>query len=154
MNSISPLFFDDYRKINCLLSSLNILREVLPELHSYKTIYNLVSIFYNELKFSNNWIIHYIFWELNLLKEIGFDMNLKLNSNYITNYENDMIAVKIDNENIQIPKFLIEKKIKDVENKSVYSALKIIGKFLEKKILIPNNLNYPKSRKILENFYK
>ena len=114
----------------------------------------MVSIFYNELKFSYNWIIHYIFWELDLLKEIGFDMNLKLNSNYKANYENDMIAVKIDNENIQIPRFLIEKKIKNVENKSIYCALKIIGKFLEKKILIPNNLNYPKSRKILENFYK
>ena len=69
-------------------------------------------------------------------------MNLKLNSNYKTNYESDIITVIIDNENIQIPKFLIEKRIKDVENKSVYSALKIIGKFLEKKILIPNNLNY------------
>ncbi len=51
-------------------------------MQSYNSIYILFSNFLNELKFSNNWIVHYIFWEMNLLKKIGFDMNLP--SNYVS----------------------------------------------------------------------
>ena len=85
IDPISPFFFDDNKKINCLFSSLNLLKTVLPELLSYNSIYVLFANFLNELKFNNNWIIHYIFWEMSLLREIGFDMNLISNSISRTN---------------------------------------------------------------------
>ena len=50
--------------------------------------------------------------------------------------------------------FMVEKKFENIDTKSIYYALKLIGKFLEKNILIPNNLNYPISRKNLENSFK
>ena len=154
IDAISPFFFDDNKKLNCLFSSLNLLKTVLPELLSYNSIYVLFSNFLNELKFSNNWIIHYIFWEMNLLREIGFDMNLTSNSVTKTNSEKNMITVSIDNEKINIPSFMLEKKIENIDSKSIYYALKFIGKFLEKNILIPNNLNYPISRKKLESCFR
>ena len=154
IDAISPFFFDDNKKLNCLFSSLNLLKTVLPELLSYNSIYVLFSNFLNELKFSNNWIIHYIFWEMNLLKEIGFDMNLISNSVSKTNFEKNMITVNIDNEKINIPCFMVEKKFENIDTKLIYYALKFIGKFLEKKILIPNNLNYPISRKNLESCFR
>ena len=110
--------------------------------------------FLNELKFNNNWIIHYIFWEMNLLREIGFDMNLISNTVSKTNSKKNMITVIIDNEQITIPCFMVEKKFENIDTKSIYYALKFIGKFLDKNILIPNNLNYPISRKNLENFFR
>ena len=154
IDAISPFFFDDNKKLNCLFSSLNLLKTVLPELLSYNFIYVLFSNFLNELKFSNNWIIHYIFWEMNLLREIGFDMNLTSNSVTKTNSEKNMITVSIDNEKINIPSFMVEKKFENIDMKSIYYALKFIGKFLEKNILIPNNLNYPISRKKLESCFR
>ena len=154
IEAISPFFFDDNKKIHCLFSSLNLLKTVLPELLSYNSIYVLFANFLNELKFNNNWIIHYIFWEMSLLREIGFDMNLISNSISRTNSKNNMITVILDNEQINIPSFLVEKKFENVDSKSIYYALKFIGKFLEKNILIPNNLNYPISRKNLENFFR
>jgi len=154
IDAISPFFFDDNKKLNCLFSSLNLLKTVLPELLSYNSIYVLFSNFLNELKFSNNWIIHYIFWEMNLLREIGFDMNLTSNSVTKTNSEKNMITVSIDNEKINIPSFMLEKKFENIDSKSIYYALKFIGKFLEKNILIPNNLKYPMPRKKLENYFK
>ena len=154
IDAISPFFFDDNKKLNCLFSSLNLLKTVLPELLSYNSIYVLFSNFLNELKFSNNWIIHYIFWEMNLLREIGFDMNLTSNSVTKTNSEKNMITVSIDNEKINIPSFMVEKKFENIDMKSIYYALKFIGKFLEKNILIPNNLKYPMPRKKLENYFK
>ena len=154
IEAISPFFFDDNKKLYCLFSSLNLLKTVLPELLSYNSIYVLFANFLNELKFNNNWIIHYIFWEMSLLKEIGFDMNLISNSISRTNSKNNMITVILDNEQINIPSFLVEKKFENVDAKSIYNALKFIGKFLEKNILIPNNLNYPIFRKNLENFFR
>ena len=154
IEAISPFFFDDNKKINCLFSSLNLLKTVLPELLNYNSIYVLFANFLNELKFSNNWIIHYIFWEINLLREIGFDMNLKSNSISRKNSKNNMITVILDNEQINIPSFLVEKKFENVDTKSIYYALRFIGKFLEKNILIPNSLNYPISRKNLEKFFR
>jgi len=154
INAISPFFFDDYKKLSCLFSSLDLLKTTLPESLSYNSIYVLFSNFLNELMFNNNWIVHYIFWEINFLKEIGFDMNLK--SNLISkNYsKTNMTTVFLDNEKINIPSFMIEYKLENVDTKSIYYALKLIGKFLEKNILIPNNLNYPMPRKNLESFFK
>ena len=81
-------------------------------------------------------------------------MNLTSNSISRANSKNNMIPVILDNEQINIPSFLVEKKFENVDVKSIYNALKFIGKFLEKNILIPNNLNYPISRKNLENFFR
>ena len=80
-------------------------------------------------------------------------MNLISNSVSKTNSEKNMISVIIDNEKINIPIFMVEKKFENIDAKSIYYALKFIGKFLEKNILIPNNLNYPISRKNLENYF-
>ena len=130
------------------------LKTLLPELQNYNSIYVLFSNFLNELKFSNKWIVHYIFWEMNLLREIGCDMNLTSNSISKIYSEKNMITVNIDNEKINIPSFLVEKKFDNIDSRNIYYALKFIGKFLEKKILIPNNLNYPLPRKNLENYFK
>ena len=65
-----------------------------------------------------------------------------------------MINVNIDNETINIPSFMVKKKFENIDTKYIYYALKFIGKFLEKKILIPNNLNYPISRKNLQNYFR
>ena len=151
---ISPFFFDDKKKLNCIFSSLNLLKILLPELLSYNSIYVLFSNFLNELKFNNQWIVHYIFWEMNLLKEIGFDMNLRSNLLSDTQTEKNMIIVNIDNEKINIPTFMVEKKIEKIDTKSIFIALKCIGKFLEKNILIPNKINYPTSRRNLENCFR
>ena len=154
IEAISPFFFDDKKKLNCIFSSLNLLKILLPELLSYNSIYVLFSNFLNELKFNNQWIVHYIYWEMNLLKEIGFDMNLKSNLLSDIQTEKNMIIVNIDNEKINIPIFMAEKKIENIDTKSIFIALKFIGKFLEKKILIPNKINYPTSRRILENCFR
>jgi len=154
IDAISPFFFDDNKKLNCLFSSLNLLKTVLPELLSYNSIYVLFSNFLNELKFNNNWIIHYIFWEINLLREIGFDMNLASNSVSETYSKKNMITVDINNEKTSIPSFMVEKKFENIDTKSIYSALKFIGKYFEQNILIPNNLNYPISRKKLESCFR
>ena len=75
VEAISPKYFNNKKKTAALLSSSSILNVLLPEEQPYKNLYIL---FNNLLKnFDNdNWIVHYIYWELILLKELGFDPSL------------------------------------------------------------------------------
>ena len=129
-----------------------LLKILTPELQSNPNIYKLYINFFENLKEAiNTEIIKYIFLEMDLLKEIGFDLNL--NSNNLNLSSENLINVQIDNENILLPFFLFSKKVNEVQKKDIYLALNFLGKYIEKKILIPNKLNYPKSRLILENFF-
>ena len=65
-----------------------------------------------------------------------------------------MVTVNIDNENINVPSFMVDKKFDNIDNKSIYYDLRFIGKFLKKNILTPNNLTYPISRIKLENYFR
>ena len=81
---------------------------------------------------------------------------MNLSSNLISkNYvDKNIVTVNIDNEQINIPSFIVNKNFENIDAKSIYYALRFLGKFFEKKILIPNNLNYPISRKNLHNYFK
>ena len=154
IDPLSPYFFNNYQKLNCLLASVNILKTTLPELQSYKNIYNSFSKFLKKLKFNEDWIFDYIFWEIDLLKELGFDMNLKSDLALRHDDKKNMISINIDNEKKELPIFLIDRKIANVDKLYVYKALNFLSYFLEKNILIPNNLNFSRARKKLENFFK
>ena len=106
------------------------------------------------MKSKENWIVHYIFWEINILKEIGYDLNLRSNLISGNNNKYNKLLVNIDNENVYIPSFLVENFTKNIDIASIYSALNFIGKFINRNILIPNNLKYPVTRQKLENFFK
>ena len=95
----------------------------------------------------------YISWELNLLKELGFDPFLEqfiTSGNQIEKYK----TIKIDNIKYQVPTFLLSKdKIYSIENKQISMALGFTRNILTNKFFFPNNLLLPKSRMILENYF-
>lgn len=154
IDPIAPLFYEDKKKIRCLLSSLNLLKLVLPEFQKNKTIFDDFTNFITTLKFSDKWIIDYIFWEIKLLKELGFDMNLDIHFKDGNKKNNDLIKIELDGENRDIPYFLIEKKSDEIKNSSIKLALSIIRNYFEKKVFFPNNLTYPLLRKNFETFFK
>ena len=53
-----------------------------------------------------------------------------------------------------VPNFLIEKDLKVDDVKTLLSGLKLVGDYLDKTILKPNNLNYPNSRLLFINSFK
>ena len=72
VEAISPKYFNDRKKTSALLSLSSILNLLLPESQPYKGLYISLNILLNNFD-KNDWIIHYINWELTLLKELGFD---------------------------------------------------------------------------------
>jgi DNA repair protein RecO (recombination protein O) len=152
IEAISPRYFNDKKKTSALLSSSSILNLLLPESQPYKQLYNS---FNNLLKNfdDDDWIIHYIYWELILLKELGFDPNLEqfFNNPRETNGQN---IIKIDNVKYQIPSFLLSKeKIESSNTKEIVAGLSFTRNILTNKFFLPNNLLFPKSRIILENYF-
>ena len=100
INPISPFFFDDKKRSVCILSATSILKILLPERQINKKIYNSFENMLFDLK-SDNWIKLYINWELSLIKELGFETNLK------TNYNDNTKKALMFNRNLLMENFII-----------------------------------------------
>ena len=72
---ISPLYFNDKERTSALTSICAILNILLPDSQPNKNIYLSLEEFLNSINLEN-WIILYVFFELNLIKELGFDPDL------------------------------------------------------------------------------
>mgnify|MGYP000216530595 FL=1 len=132
---------------------MSLIRLLTAELQSNIKIFDLIEKFYLILS-NDKWLKDYIFWELELLKTIGFD--LELNNLATKELFDDKIVyvVKSKNEKKIIPNFLIDKKIIVDDLSTLLNGLKLVSDFLEKTILKPNNLNYPISRTQFINSFK
>ena len=105
INPISPFFFDDKKRSACILSATSILKILLPERQINKKIYNSFENMLFDLK-SDNWIKLYINWELSLIKELGFETNLK------ENYNDNTKKALIFNRNLLMENFIIPNRLK------------------------------------------
>ena len=147
VEAIAPKYFDNKKKILCLNSVSSLLKTLLPENQSYKNIYISLVNFLNLLD-TNNWLSHYLNWEINLIKNLGFGFDTesieKLNSKNIINFN-------IDNIEYKMPTFLIHQKYDNISNEELFSALTFSRSLMENKFFIPNNIKFPNSRRLLEN---
>ena len=105
INPISPFFFDDKKRSACILSATSILKILLPERQINKKIYNSFENMLFDLK-SDNWIKLYINWELSLIKELGFETNLK------KNYNDNTKKALMFNRNLLMENFIIPHGLK------------------------------------------
>ena len=147
----SPKYFNDKKRTSGILSLNNILSLLLPESQPYKKIYNSLDDLFKNFD-NENWILLYIFWELKLIKELGFNPSLE-NFNNIKN-SSKFIDEKIDKIQYKIPLFLIKNKIPDIiDNDLIKRSLTFTRLIMLNKFFIPNNLNFPRARIILENYF-
>ena len=152
IKAVSPNYFNDKERTSALISLCSLLNSLLPEAQPYKNIYNSFEKFIDTINL-DNWIILYIFFEINLIKELGYGVNL----NSFNNSSDDINALKkinIDGYNYEIPNFLISEKIpNEVTKLQIKKSLIFTRNILLNKFFIPNNLSFPKSRIILENYF-
>ena len=149
MQAISPKYFDDKIRTTLLLSLTSILDQLIPIAQPYSQIYNSVKKILDNLD-NNNWLTLYIFWELNLIKELGFGPDL---INYTNNkIKNNILNIDIDGVNYQVPSLLVNKDIANIDNSLLKKSLTFTRSLMQNKFYIPNNIPFPKSRIILENY--
>ena len=153
LKALTPLYFDENQKLSCITSAMHLIKLLTAEAQSNKEIFKLIDKFFEILN-SENWIQKYIFWELELLKLLGYDLELK------TMAEKEIVDsevnyyVKSSTEKKSIPNFLIDENNMDVDLKNLLKGLKLVSDYLEKSILKPNNLNLPTSRTHFINLLK
>ena len=144
-DALSPLYFDNNQKLSCISSAMNLVRLLTAESQKNIKIFTLLEEFYLLLN-SENWIKSYIFWELELFKSLGYDLDFEnLVDEKIIDNKKQYIS-KSSTEKRIIPNFLIEKNSSNEDMNSLLTGLKILSDYLEKSILKPNNLNQPLSR--------
>jgi len=147
---ISPLFFDNKKKSICILSASSLLKILLPERQIHQKIYKLYENFLNQLD-SENWINLYILWELSLIKELGFEVDL---INTIKSSNVEKTSFKMNGKFFKIPVFLQnENQNKESSNSEIKEALNFNKNLIIETIISPNNLKFPISRNILEKYY-
>ena len=152
INAFSPIYFEDPKKLSCILSAMNLIRILSAEAQKNQKLYDLIKNFYQILQ-DENWLKKYIFWELNLFRVIGFQLDLKnLVEKKIVN--NQVKYISKSSTKKEIPNFLIEKNDNKEELTVLLAGLKFISDFLEKTILKPNNISNPISRLQFINILK
>ncbi len=149
---ISPLYFNDKERTSALISICSLLNILLPDSQPNKNIYKSFEKLINCINL-DNWIYLYIFFEINLIKDLGYDTNLTEYLNDIK-VENDFLKINIDGYIYEIPNFLIQKKIPEkFTNLLIRKSLYFLRQVMLNKFFIPNNLIFPKSRVILEGYF-
>jgi len=148
---ISPMYFNDKKRTSAITSLCSILNVLLPEAQPNKIIYKSFEEFLNSINLEN-WIFLYIFFELNLIKDLGYDPNLEKfkDENLLFSFK----KIKIDNFSYEVPSFLILKKIpNNLSNQLIKKSLYFTRNIIQNKFFTPNNLPFPKSRVLLENYF-
>ncbi len=142
---ITPLFFDDKKKLACIVSTLNLVKILTVESQENINIFNSINNFFNILS-DSNWIKNYILWELEFYKLIGYDLSLKnlISEEHLNNKK--IYYVKSKNIKKIVPNFLIDLNINPKDNADLLKGLQLVSDYLDKSILKPNNINYPKLR--------
>ena len=130
---------------------MNLIKILTAENEKNYEIYKLMDEYFEILN-NNNWLTKYVNWELKFYKQIGYDINF---NDYVEKLiEGNKKSYVLKNSKKVIPAFLIDKNDTDISFEETNKALKIVGDFLDKTIIKPNNLNFPKSRFIFQNSLK
>ena len=140
----TPFFFDNKKKLSCITSAMQLIKILTAESQPNEKIYDLIKNFFLILN-AADWVKNYIFWELKLFSLLGYNLELKkMVTKKIIN-KNIFYQLNSSTDNRNIPNFLIEQNF-PANNDELARGLRLVGDFLEKSILKPNNLSHPISR--------
>ena len=153
IKALTPLYFDQSKKLMCIASAMNLIKFLTVEAQENIKIYDLISKLFIILN-DKDWIKKYIFWELELFKFIGYDLELKKMVKEVFIDDRKEYYVQSNEDKKKIPNFLIDDHLDNIDNQTLIQGLRLVGDFLEKTILKPNNINFPTSRLDFVNILK
>lgn len=158
LNSYSYNFFDNSLTLNALNSFCDLQNNFLPEREVYKNLYNHGISFIKLVNSKNlDWVYNYIKWEVILLSELGYGMDLSCCA--VTGNKNNLIYVspksgravsadaagKWKSKLLNLPGFLISSELEKINKNNIIDGIKLTSFFL-KKYLSNLGLKLPESR--------
>ena len=147
----TPVYLENKKKLFCIIYCMNLVKILTAENENNIEIYNLLEKLFKIIEL-DNWLIEFLYLELNILKAIGYDINFR---DYVVDKSiNGQTKYIVDSSQKIIPNFLIDKNIRPENLKEIYNGYSIVGDFLDKTIIKANNKYYPSSRNDFVNLLK
>ncbi len=147
----TPVYLENKKKLFCIIYCMNLIKILTVENEGNIEIYSLLEKLFKIIDL-DNWLVEFLYLELNILKSIGYDINFK---DYVIKKNiNGQTKYVVDSSQKIIPNFLIDKKIIPENTKDIYGGYSIVGDFLDKTIIKPNNKSFPSSRNDFINLIK
>ncbi len=147
----TPIYMENKKKFFCIIYCMNLIKILTVENEINKELYTILEKLFKIINL-DNWLVEFLFLELNILKSVGYDINFK---DYVVNKNiNGQTKYIVDSSQKIIPNFLVDKKTIPENTKDIYSGYSIVGDFLDKTIIKPNNKNFPSSRNDFVNLLK
>ena len=97
----TPIFLNEKKKLFCILYAMNLIKILTVENQQNKNIFDLISNFFNILK-KNDWLVKFIFLELEFYKNIGYDIDFSKYVNNINVEGHERFIVKSSKKTIPI----------------------------------------------------
>lgn len=140
------------------LSCLCALARLLPERDPHPDLYEVTLFVLSYLDDNSIWPALYVRWELNLLAELGF--GLDLSSCAATGMTNNLFWVSPKSGRavsaaagepyrdrlLPLPPFLLGSRGGAITRRDVLDGLKLTGSFLEARVLAPRDIAMPEAR--------
>ena len=141
---VGPTYFHDKKRCICILASISLLKILLPDNQLNEKIYNSFELMLDKFD-SENWIQFYVFWELSLIKELGYEINFSKNTE-INSF------VTLNDKNFKVPEMVFKRKLQK-NSPNIKEALAFNKNLLLENFILPNKLKLPLFRNILEMYY-
>ena len=88
-----------------------------------------------------------------MIKELGYDPNLNKYQNSLSDL-NGIKKITIDTFTYEVPTYLILRKIPNkISSVLIKKSLLFTRSIIQNRFFLPNNLPFPKSRILLENYF-
>ncbi len=147
----TPIYLENKKKLYCIIYFMNLVKILTVENENNTEIYNLIEKLFKIIQL-DNWLVEFLFLELKIFKSIGYDINFK---DYVVDKNvNGRKQYFVESSQKIVPNFLIDKIFKSQNLKDIFGGYTIVGDFLDKSIIKPNNKNYPSSRNDFVNLLK
>ena len=153
LKAYTPIYFENNKKLSCIVSAVNLIKLLTVESQENTKIYNLIDQLFLILNV-DEWVKEYIFWELKLLELVGFNLELEKIVQIESVDNQKKYFVKSNSEKKYVPSFLIDREENNLDKISLSKGLKLVGDFLDKNVLKPNNISYPNARLEFTNLFK
>ncbi|MBE6446350.1 MAG: DNA repair protein RecO [Alphaproteobacteria bacterium] len=156
LKSTSGFYMDDWPRLCCIRCICELLNKTLPERQIYSNLYDEVFILINNLN-NEDYVKHYILFELNLLQELGFGLDFsdcagggdKNNLAFVSPKTGRSVSYEkglpYRDKLLSLPKFLWQKSGESPNIIDLKNALNLTGYFLQKNVLnasLPDGRNY------------
>ncbi len=158
LEAASPLFLHDQPRLSCLVSACAMIEATLPEREVHKEVFKYMESLMESLKSDSNWKENYVYLEMELLKRLGFGMDLsscaatgKTESlRYVSPRSGRAVSSEAGAEYIDkllsLPDFIAKRLELCEKDSEILEGLRLTGYFLSKHIFAEKGRSLPPAR--------